>query len=178
MFAAASRVLSELRTTRPHLVPMDRPLTLGGRGQTGPCLGGGGSDGPALRAFPPTSTSCLGVVQVQLRAARNLCESWIEWWDEIQDLPREAARPEPRLEGLLWPPAPRPGTLPPYAPLVHTTCDDLARHHDSLHEADRATFRQLLYTAHYEAHAAGEAIGWPALQCLSLELGELAKRLQ
>ena len=49
----------------------------------------------ALRALPPTSTSCLGVVQVQLRAARNLCESWIEWWDEIQDLPREAARPEP-----------------------------------------------------------------------------------
>lgn len=132
----------------------------------------------ALRALPPTSTSCLGVVQVQLRAARNLCESWIEWWDEIQDLPREAARPEPRLEGLLWPAAPRPGTLPPYAPLVHTTCDDLARHHDSLHEADRASFRQLLYTAHYEAHAAGEAIGWPALQCLSLELGELAKRLQ
>ena len=62
----------------------------------------------ALRALPPTSTSCLGVVQVQLRAARNLCESWIEWWDEIQDLPREAARPEPRLEGLLWPAAPRP----------------------------------------------------------------------
>ena len=59
----------------------------------------------ALRAFPPTSTSCLGVVQVQLRAVRNLCESWIEWWDEIQDLPREAARPEPRLEGLLWPAA-------------------------------------------------------------------------
>ena len=71
----------------------------------------------ALRALPPTSTSCLGVVQVQLRAARNLCESWIEWWDEIQDLPREAARPEPRLEGLLWPAAPRPGTLPPYASL-------------------------------------------------------------
>ena len=89
----------------------------------------------ALRALPPTSTSCLGVVQVQLRAARNLCESWIEWWDEIQD-------------------------------------------HDSLPEADRASFRQLLYTAHHEAHAAGEAIRWPALQCLSLELGELAKRLQ
>ena len=132
----------------------------------------------ALRALPPTSTSCLGVVQVQLRAARNLCESWIEWWDEIQDLPREAARPEPRLEGLLWPAAPRPGTLPPYAPLVNTTRDDLARHHDSLPEADRASFRQLLYTAHHEAHAAGEAIRWPALQCLSLELGELAKRLQ
>ena len=47
-----------------------------------------------LRALPLTSTPCLGVVQVQLRAARNLCESWIEWWDEIQDLPREAARPE------------------------------------------------------------------------------------
>ena len=45
----------------------------------------------ALRALPPTSTSCLGV-----------CESWIEWWDEIQDLPREAARPEPRLAGTLY----------------------------------------------------------------------------
>ena len=28
MFAAASRVLSELRTTRPHLVPMDRPQAI------------------------------------------------------------------------------------------------------------------------------------------------------
>ena len=65
-----------------------------------------------------------------------------------------------------------------FASLRPTTCDDLARHHDRLHEADRASFRQLLYTAHYEAHAASEAISWPALQCLSLELGELAKRLQ
>ena len=44
--------------------------------------------------------SCLEVVQVQLRAARNLCESWIDWWDEIQELPIEASRPEPMLEGL------------------------------------------------------------------------------
>ena len=132
----------------------------------------------ALRALPPTSTPCLGVVQVQLRAARKLCESWIEWWDEIQDLPREAARPEPRLEGLLWPAAPRLGTLLPYAPLVHSTCDELARHHESLPEDDRPLFRQLLYTAHHEAHAASGAINWPAQQCLSLELGELAMRLQ
>lgn len=45
------------------------------RGQAGPALA------PSLR-----------VVRVQLRAARNLCESWIEWVDEIQDLPLEAAR--------------------------------------------------------------------------------------
>ena len=85
----------------------------------------------ALSALPLTSTPCLGVVQVQLRAARNLCESWIEWWDEIQDLPMEASRPEPRLEGLLGLPVARPGTLPPYAPLVHSTCDELAQHHNT-----------------------------------------------
>ena len=41
----------------------------------------------ALSALPLTSTPCLGAVQVQLRAARNLCESWIASWDEMQDLP-------------------------------------------------------------------------------------------
>ena len=54
----------------------------------------------ALSALPPVSTPSGGVVQVQLKAARNLCESWIEWRDEIQELAIEASRPEPTLDGL------------------------------------------------------------------------------
>ena len=57
----------------------------------------------ALRALLLTSTPCVGVVQIQLRAARALCESWtwIEWWDEIEELPMEASRPEPGFCGRL-----------------------------------------------------------------------------
>lgn len=62
--------------------------------------------------------------------------------------------------------------MPPYAPLVHDTCDELAQQYLLLPEDGRP-----ICDAHHEACAAGDAIGWPALQCLGRELGELADRL-
>ena len=41
----------------------------------------------ALESLPPVDSPCLGVVLVQIRAMQSLCTSWIDWWDEIQDIP-------------------------------------------------------------------------------------------
>ena len=72
----------------------------------------------ALESLPPTISPCLGVVRVQLRATQGLCNRWIEWWDEIQDIPMESAQPEPELHSLLGARPVRPGSVPPYIPIV------------------------------------------------------------
>lgn len=57
----------------------------------------------------PVNHPCLGVVLVQIHAMQSLCTSWIDWWDETQDLPLESAQPEPELHPLLGVRPPRRG---------------------------------------------------------------------
>ena len=132
----------------------------------------------ALESLPPTDSPCLGVVLVQLRAMQSLCTSWIEWWDEIQDIPREFAQPEPELHPLLGARPVRPGSVPPYVSVVRTLCDEIKLLSTTLAPDERQHLRSALVMAHAEVAPLADALQWDALRCLGWELNELAPQLE
>ena len=111
------------------------------------------------------------MVLVQIRAMQSLCTSWIEWWDEIQDIPREFAQPEPELHPLL-------GARPPYVSVVRAFCDEIKLMSTTLAPAERHRLRSALVLAHDEVTPLADALHWDALRCLGLELNELAPQLE
>ena len=132
----------------------------------------------ALESLPPTDSPCLGVVLVQLRAMQSLCTSWIEWWDEIQDIPSEFAQPEPELHPLLGARPVRPGSVPPYVSVVRTLCDEIKLLSTTLTPDERQHLRSALVMAHVEVAPLADALQWDALRCLGWELNELAPQLE
>ena len=132
----------------------------------------------ALESLPPIDSPCLGVVLVQIRAMQSLCSSWIEWWDEIQDIPREFAQPEPELHPLLGARPVRPGSVPPYFYVARAFCDEIKLLSTTLAPAERHRLRSALTLAHDEVTPLAAALRWDALRCLGLELNELAPQLE
>ena len=132
----------------------------------------------ALESLPPVDSPYLGVVLVQIRAMQSLCTSWIEWWDEIQDIPREFAQPEPELHPLLGARPVRPGSVPPYVSVARAFCDEIKLMNTTLPPAERHRLRSALVMVHDEVTPLADALHWDALRCLGLELNELAPQLE
>ena len=132
----------------------------------------------ALESLPPLVSPCLGVVLVQIRAMQGLCTSWIEWWDEIQDIPVEFAQPEPEFHSLFPARPVRPSAVPPYIPLVRALRDEIWELSTTLAPDERHRLRTALTLLHDEVTPLADALNWDALRCLGLELNELALQLE
>ena len=107
---------------------------------------------------------------------QGLCNSWIEWWDEIQDIPVEFAQPEPELHSLLGARPVRPGSVP--IPLVRALRDEIWELSTTLAPDERHRLRTALTLLHDEVTSLADALSWDALRCLGLELNELAPQLE
>lgn len=132
----------------------------------------------ALESLSLTDSPCLGVAMVRIGAMQGLRSSWIEWRDEIQDIPVEFAQPEPELHSLLGARPVRPGSVPPCIPIVRALCSEIWELNTTLAPDERPRLRMVLTMIHDEVTPFADALNWDALRCLGLELNELAPQLE
>ena len=90
----------------------------------------------------------------------------------------EFAQPEPELHSLLGARPVRPGSVPPYIPLVRALRDEIWELSTALAPDERHRLRTALTLIHDEVTPLADALSWDALRCLGLELNELAPQLE
>ena len=131
----------------------------------------------ALGYLPTGDSPCFREFTAQFGYGKDLCDHWIEWWDEVQYLPREAASPEPELAPLLGAPPAKPGVRPVYSEPVLAATEDLVDLAYVLDEDSRRGLLQQILAAQEKVASMASVLAWPALTFLGRELNEAAGRI-
>ena len=131
----------------------------------------------ALGNLPTGDSPCFREFHAQLGYGKDLCDHWIEWWDEVQFLPQEAAMPEPELTPLLGAMPTKPGVRPVYADPILAAVEDLIDLAYLLDDDSRRDMRGVITLAQEKAASLANVLRWPALEFLSRELNEAAGRV-